>query len=230
MTRSISLPLHMARTAAQAILPHVSKDDVTPVLAHAAIFGDTLAASDRYSVGTYSIASAPEPQRDTREHEDWKVTGEVRRAGDWDAEPFGIPRAALYRMTTIGTQSLLPKNMTHHHCRVTLAEEHDEASKRHVLWLGLEDDGTCVYRQAFAMWHPLRFPPFLSLIEGWEPDDSGTARFGLMPFNLAKITRFAGSHEPIEVTAGKASKPGFGPMKVAIGERFVGLIQPNLIP
>jgi hypothetical protein len=229
MTRTISLPLHMARTAAQAVLPHVSDDDVTPVLTHACITGDSLVGTDRYSVGRYSIASEEEPAPDSREHEDWERSGEVRRSGDgWD-EDFAIPRAALIRLASIGPgQTLLPRTLQHH-CRVVIREDLSN-EKFPIVWVALEDDGTRVYEQAYHRHVGIRFPPVARLIEEWTPSTDGTARFGLMPFNLDKITKFAGRHEPIEVIAGAAQRKGvLGPMKVVIGTRFVGLLQPNLL-
>lgn len=54
-TRKLRLPLMHAIEACAAVLPHASTDDVTPVIRAAHISGDRIVATDRYTVGTFRL-------------------------------------------------------------------------------------------------------------------------------------------------------------------------------
>ena len=64
MATTITLPLAEAAEAVAAVTPHLSKDDVTPLITQAAIVTKDgtshLVATDRYSVGTVKLTRSPD--------------------------------------------------------------------------------------------------------------------------------------------------------------------------
>lgn len=126
-TRILSLPFWRAKRMALAVLPHVSSDDVTPVLTMADVQGPYLVGTDRYSVGRFTLqdpdtaAREPDPkridapvkyggvsrERHAAEHRSWEEQTLVTMAENGEsvtefAEPnFFIPRGALQRLSTL---------------------------------------------------------------------------------------------------------------------------------
>lgn len=59
---TLTLPLVEAKQAFAAVLPHVSTDDVTPVITCAQIEGKSILATDRYTVARHELSvESPEP-------------------------------------------------------------------------------------------------------------------------------------------------------------------------
>src|SRR5690625_4594828 len=59
-TTTYTLNLVEAKRAFAAILPHVSGDDVTPVITCALIDGNHIMATDRYTVARHALSEAPD--------------------------------------------------------------------------------------------------------------------------------------------------------------------------
>ncbi|QOP64816.1 hypothetical protein SEA_DELAGARZA_57 [Microbacterium phage DelaGarza] len=253
MTRTISLPFHTAKTAATAVLPHVSDDDVTPALTHAVIRERHLIGTDRYSVADYDLAfpEKPKPGRNMdaaqqkrydAQLDDWERRAEVRYsqnedAPDWD-EPFYIPRAALARISTLNErQSTVPRDMLSY-SRVTITEALHEPGVRpvHTVSVALHDGDLEVFRQVFLRGSFGNYPPVWKLLDDWKPQTEGEVTFGLMPTNLQKVFKAIPKHEAFTVTAGEPQRDPQGkptrlaPMMVETSSKaFRALIQPALI-
>lgn len=253
MPRQINMPFERAKMAAQAVLPHVSSDDVTPVLTVAVVRDDRLVATDRYSVGVFTLQE-PKPKefekwsKDQRdgwtEHRTVSLEGTLEEGDPTWAEDFMIPRAALLRIST------LSKQMTMHGLlmgtRIVIREEFGEwrvsrtrttenkVHDRRIIVEVVDAAGLVEWSQRFAVTDG-RFPPVGKLLDEWKPAQSGEqVAFGLMGSNLAKIIRFAGKHTPFLITAGEPTRNINGeaiknaPMMVEVGEDFRALIQPTI--
>lgn len=247
MTRTISLPFLTAKTAATAVLPHVSDDDVTPALTMACIREKHLLGTDRYSVADYDLTSpeAPKPgknmdaaeqKRYDREREDWERRAEVRysqneEAPDWD-EPFFIPRAALARLATLNErQTTVPRDMLSY-SRVTITEG-ETAAGSGTTTVSVFDGDLEVYRQVFMRAKFGNYPPVWRLLEERKPQESGAVQFGLLPSNLQKVFKAVPKYETFTITAGQpkaGENARLAPMMVETSSKsFRALIQPALI-
>lgn len=250
MTRTISLPFMTAKTAATAVLPHVSDDDVTPALTHAVIRERHLIGTDRYSVGDYDLTSPEKPKpgrnmdaadqkRYDTQLDDWERRAEVRysqneESPDWD-EPFYIPRAALARIATLNErQSTVPRDMLSY-SRVTITEALHEPGTRPVytVSVALHDGDLEVFRQVFLRGTFGNFPPVWKLLEEWKPQESGAVQFGLTAPNLQKVFKAIPKYEAFTITAGQpqsGENARLAPMMVETNSKvFRALIQPALI-
>lgn len=228
MPRSLSMPFWRAKMVAQAVLPHVSNDDVTPVLTLAVVRGDSMIATDRYSVGCM-LLQEPKPKEFDKWSDDqrkgWEDHNTVRQEGELDADDptwaddFPIPRDALSRISTLSKaqtiHGLWPES------RIVIREEFGEW-KRSTSPRIVRDDPTARSRDRRVVVEVL--------------DPSGLVEFGLMGSNLSKIIRFAGKHTPFKITAGAPKTPDavrasdkLAPMLVEVGDDFRALIQPTLI-
>lgn len=247
MTRTISLPFFTAKEAATAVLPHVSNDDVTPVLTHAVIRERHLLATDRYTVGDYDLAFAERPEEPASKDEkalrgyaslldDWERRAEVRytqndEADDWD-EQFYIPRAALARIATLNErQSTVSRDMLSY-SRVTITEGTMGPAGAPTLTttVGVHDGDVEVFRQVFVRARFTTYPPVWKLLADWKPQEEGAPTFGLMPEHLRKVFSTVPKYQPFKITAGAPSNGHKqGPMMAEVGEHFRALIQPSLI-
>lgn len=244
LTRTINMPLARARTMAQAILPHVGTDTVTPVLTVANVSGGFVTGTDRYSVGRYRLQEGTaEPAANEREA--WESRVEVRLWQDGErveefTEDFFIPRGALVMLAGLNKRSMLRDEFM---ARVglTLSGSVKPGTMDRlrlltvsILERGIRDSELTETSSRVFEAPAGNYPPVGRLIEQWEPyDGTGDVRFSLMPANISKITRFAGRYDPIIMEAGKATggkRHNLAPMRVTIGDDFVGLLQPNIIP
>lgn len=253
MPRSISLPLLHAKRLAQAVLPHVSADDVTPSLTWATIHGGVLYGTDRYSVGAYKIISpekpvremgslaaritAESPERYEAKVKDWEERAEVRFGGEGWEEPFYIPRAALKRLatlneaqTTSGVRNLLDR------VRVTITESPESTLYGHQVIIGVQEGSLESFRQVFNRAKSGVFPPVWTLFEKWEPQKTGPVEYGLNANLLGKIAATLPKYEPFKMTAGEPTRNAAtgevikqAPMMVEVGTDFRILVQPVLL-
>jgi len=219
---SITVPLADAKHLAAALLPHISTDLVTPVLTGFQVAGKYAVATDRYTVARYDLTN-------------------VLVGADEVPEPIWFPRAALAWVKTIGQASLLYDFATgRYHVRFSsVKHERYESSdyvQVEVIWMGGEDEPN------FEEVHLLRrfttrgargnFPSVDRLFEQFLPGE--TAVIGLGAEQVEKFTayaKFANRPAPIKITFPRANATGnkLMPSLVEIGQRFKGLIQPNII-
>ena len=248
---AVDLPLWRAKIAAQAILPHVSTDDVTPILTVAHIGGGYLTATDRYSVGRFTLQDQEEPPArntdsrhgESEEHyqarlEDWRAQHEVRyfAAGQrtTDTQEMLVPLDALRRISTLSSALLPCGKVAEMTARVRIEAHEGQPHVREEYitykWVDviLYEQDRAVLRQTFLGVTGM-MPPVGRLLDEWVPaEEAGTLNF--TSWNLAKMTKFAGAREVIRLTAGKSTVAHhkLAPTRLEVGKDFVALLQPNL--
>ena len=208
---SVTIPLMEGIEACSAVIGHVSKDDVTPLLTRAQLKGDRLIGTDRYTVGTFRLST--------------KIEGQIlipRTALDWVAR--------INPRTLVGYYSGMPVEM--YELRITGPADDAVGPKL----LG-ESVVVEVVRagepERMQKFKPLKgdFPPVTRLLDEHK---KGTEVVGvnLNPVFIERVTKYAHKwhrNEPVNFLAGASEnleKPGV--VRVSIG-KFEGLIQPNLL-
>ncbi|UVK61390.1 DNA polymerase III sliding clamp beta [Microbacterium phage Gingerbug] len=251
---AVELPLHRAKRAAQAILPHVSDDDVTPVLTAANLTNGHLIGTDRYSVGRIRLSdSDTPPERHTgnlaariREEseesyekrlQEWKDQHEVRYfvGGERveESPEFMVPRAALQRVAGLNNRLLIHGKVMERLARVRIEAwepfTRGGRSGYNMLDVVLLDAGKPALRQTF-LGVIGNFPQVARLMDDWAPaEEGGTLNFST--WNLAKITRFADRYDQVKLTPGKpreGERARLAPTRLTIGDDFTALLQPNI--
>lgn len=213
------MPLLDAKRLAAALLPHIDKDRITPVLNHVVFRhgseGGVFAyASDRYTIGRYDLTNIVE--------------------GDFDG--MMIPRNVLAAVAVLG-KATLPRELNQY--RVEFEQ--------------FASPSGFTYFSATAIWHNAeemedthwqrrwdviasrggsdRFPNVEKLFAEFLPGEVSVV--GLGPEHLEKFTGYARATRftPIKVTlaATGEGRNRLAPHLIEIGDRFKGLIQPNLL-
>lgn len=257
-TVAIDMPLWRARMAAQAVLPHISTDDVTPVLTVAHAVNGYLVASDRYSVGQFTLQGQDTPRPDrslvgaavkyggiSEERyqallEDWEAQHEVRYYADGerttDTQEMLIPLDAIRRMATLSSRLLPCGRVAEATARVVIEARDGQPHVREEYlthkWVDvvLYEQDRQVFRQTFLGVTGMH-PPVHRLLAEWVPaEEAGTLNF--TTWNLAKMTKFAAPREIIRLTPGKPAENmrqhKLAPTRLEVGKDFVALLQPNL--
>lgn len=209
---SVTLPLMEAIEAASAVLPHVSKDDVTPTLVHANLQDDRLIGTDRYTVGTFRLSSS--------------VDGE-----------FMVPRGALEWLARVNPKTLVAhyqgSPMSGYQVRITGPKPGpsgpalvDEAVQVEVLY-----DGKPERMQRFKPFVG-SFPDVANRLLDKHESAVEVSAIKLNPEFVERVTTYARKwhrREPVKFLVGKSDNPKRpGVVRVSIG-KFDGLIQPNLL-
>jgi len=213
------MPLLDAKRLAAALLPHIDKDRITPVLNHVVFRpgseGGVFAySSDRYTIGRYDLTNIVD-----------EVPGDMM-----------IPRHVLSAVAVLG-KATLPRDLDQYRIEF---EQFDSPSG-------------FTYFSATAVWHNAdemedthwqrrwdvlpfrggsdRFPPVEKLFAEFIPGEVSV--IGLGPEQLEKFTGYARATRftPIKVTlaATGEGRNRLAPHLIEIGDRFKGLIQPNLL-
>lgn len=213
-TRKLTLPIFEAIEACAAVLPHVSADDVTPVITVACITGDTITATDRYTVGQFKLS---------RSLDEGTILVPLE-AVKWIAR-FVVKHLLghYYNSALTGYEvtieapdptELKGPKINDHSVTVTVSSE------RH----GVE---------ALRKFRPVvgNFPPVSRLFEAHKPAEAiPTVALGSM--QLEKFTGYARKYHrdvPLRFTLSDTDNPEKpGPVLIRIGN-FTGLLQPNLL-
>ncbi|MFF8817838.1 hypothetical protein ACF07D_07565 [Leucobacter sp. NPDC015123] len=209
---SVTLPLMEAIEACAAVLPHASKDDVTPVITTANLEGDRIVATDRYTVGAFTLSQ--------------KASGPImvpRQALDWIARTnprtlvghFAGMRPEAYQVRITG---LTPG--------VSGPDLLEEAVMVEILLEGKPE--------RMQQFRPVTgtFPPIAERLLDVHEMATEVVPVNLGPEFIERVTGYAKKWRrgvPIRFTAGKSDNPNKpGVVRVSIG-KFNGLIQPNLL-
>lgn len=223
--------------ACSAVLPHISKDDVTPVITCAQIQGNAIRATDRFTVAEHELS----------ESLDDGTLMIPRDAVNWIARIvtkhlLHHPTAGGYTVTIRGNdpdiyagtldphEPNLPEGefATRTEARGGILHEFRESPIR--VTVDSRDGGT----EAMRAFRPIHgtFPPVGRLLTEFKPS-ADVAEVALGPVHLEKFTTWARKwhrEQPLrfELSAreGGGGKPG--PIRVTYG-KFRGLIQPNLL-
>jgi hypothetical protein len=207
---TITIPLEEAIEGFTAVLPHASKDDVTPIITYVAIVQGldepaSLVATDRYTVGVFELSAVAD-------------TGE----GD---EQFLVRREVAEWVTKINPKSLRYPTSLQYSVRIT--------NDRHLDWTRVEilDDGQVERSQVFDLPQPGNYPPVLRLLpQTTEPHVVGFV--SLKPEFLERPLVYAKKYhknEAVKFFVTETTNPNKpGPVFFKIGQ-LSGLIQPNLL-
>lgn len=211
-TNTIRLPLFEAMQACAAVLPHTSADDVTPVITTASIEGDTITATDRYSVGQFKLSRSLDSGSIMlpREAVKWIARFVVKHLLSY------VPRTTLtgYEVRIDGPDPVKSPRPAIENVLVSVVSEVH----------GVE---------ASRMFHPVlgNFPPVGRLLAGHKPAEA-IPTVALGPYHVEKFTTYARKwhrDEPLRFTLSESDNPGKpGPVLIELG-RFTGMLQPNLL-
>lgn len=209
---SITLPLMEAIEACAAVLPHTSKDDVTPVITTANLEGGRLVATDRYTVGAFKLSSkASGPIMVPRAALDWLArTSPKTLVGHFSGTK---PEAYQVQITGISPGAKGPELL-------------EEAVTVEILLHGKAE--------RMQQFRPITgiFPPVADRLLDEHEMATEVVPVSLNPEFIERVTGYAKKWHrglPVRFTAGKSDNPSKpGVVRVSIG-CFDGLIQPNLL-
>lgn len=207
---AIRLPLAEAMQACSAVLPHISAGDVTPVLTAASIQGNTITATDRYSVGKYELSESLGDGSILLPHEavKWIARFVTKHLLGHPVAPSG------YSVTVTGPDPSTSAKINPENILVQVESE----------LYGVE--ASRMFRPIFG-----KFPPVDRLFEQHTPA-TVIPKVGLGPNQLEKFTAYAkkwhkGAPLQFTLSEGKrAEKPGVVLIEL---DKFTGLLQPNLL-
>lgn len=212
----LSMPLLDAKRLAAALLPHTSKDWITPVLSHIVLRpgseGGVFAyASDRYTIGRYDLTNIVE--------------------GEYDG--MMIPRHVLSAVGALG-KATLPRDLGMY--RIEFEQFASPSGFTYfsatAIWHNAEEmEDTHWQRRWDVASSAGTFPAVEKLFADFIPGEVSV--LGLTPEHVEKFTGYAKSSRftPIRVTLaakGEGHKR-LSPHLIEIGDRFKGLIQPNIL-
>ena len=214
-TRKLTLPIFEAIEACAAVLPHVATDPVTPVITVAHITGDTITATDRYTVGRFNLSQA------------------------LDEGSIALPLEAVKWLARFVTKHLLEDVRMVKRDTYTVTIEAPEptelkgpkaAGQSVTVSVESKNHGVEVLRK----FRPVggNFPPVGRLLDGHKPAEAAPT-VALGSEQLEKFTGYAKKWHrghPLTFTLSATDNPGKpGPVLIKIGEQFTGLLQPNLL-
>lgn len=209
-----SLPLVQAKEAFAAVLPHISTDDVTPVITCAEMRGTRIVATDRYSVAGFEL-------------------------GVEVPEPIMLPRAAIMFIAKLNLRGLLMPTMLGDYRLDIEAHSPDPTRLTDVPVGGVPPTRLSVSSKKWAnervmLFEHIRgnFPPVAErLVDGFEPAAEAYPVM-LKPEFVERVTAFARQYhrdQAVKFELGKPTDSGKpSPIRTTIGN-FTALIQPNLM-
>lgn len=200
LSHTLAFPYDDAFAGIASVLPHASKDGMTPIICAVHVSAEAFIATDRYAIGMYTHGAPIHPDTD--------AVVLPRTAAEWLGKQ--TPKAlGLDRHTA--TTALL----------VTITADSVTITR---------DGDTLAFHRFEAPYG--QFPPVARLLNGWKPatDAQPTA---LKP---EFVTRFSVSasklidkSEAYTLELGHTDSGKPGPVRFTIGDKFTGLLQPNLI-
>lgn len=225
--RKFRLPLMEAIEACAAVLPHCSKDHAIPVITAAHISGDAIRATDRYSVGQFTLS------RSLKE-------GSILLPG---AAVAWLARFVVKNLVDYSARSpecLNPDNEESYHVVIEAPEPATEPGTKYTDAEAAERKEVLVTvqvvgRRGIEQQRQFRailghFPSVGRLIEQYKPA-TDVAPVNLGPDLVEKFTGYAKKWhrgKPLRFTLSQVKSDGKpGPVLISIG-RFTGLLQPNL--
>lgn len=206
----ITMRLVQAKEAFAAILPHVSSDDVTPVITCAYIDGDQILATDRYTMARHGLGA--------------KATG-----------PILLPRAAVAFIARFNLRGLLfpgaqPSYTVTIQAMPPVSDEYQAGKPIQPTRVSISGDVWGEERVMLFEHYRGNFPPTGRLLDEFKP--SGEAySVGLAPEHLDKVLKFAHQYHrgrAVDFELGTPTSSGKpSPVRARIGG-LAALIQPNL--
>lgn len=211
---SVTMGLLDAKLLASALVPHASKDDVTPALKQIALGGEHgqyAIATDRYTVGRYDLTNVV--------------------IGDLPTEVFLIPRDVLSAVRSLGGATLVRLHDEHNYRVVfeTLEVGKIRYIQAKVIWHSEELGDMVHWMRTWDQPAISNFPPVARLFRQVKAGGGPAVLLG--PEHVDKFTGYAramGTKMLVTMTEGSGERR-LAPLLVEIGPRFKGLIQPNIL-
>lgn len=206
--QTLELPLHNAKLMCKALLPHISKDDVTPALTGMHLggdYGNFAYASDRYTVGRYDLSN---------------LTTEL------PGEAMFIPRDAVAWLANMGNTMLL-NDLFSSSYRVTIrTDDETHTCQVTVTWVVEGEEQPHLMRVFRTPKHRTSAPPMGKLFDGFKR--GGDARVHVGPGHLDKFVALAKfTRSEMRITLGGGTDQSkLSPILIEVGPRFKGLLQP----
>lgn len=224
-TRKITLPLIEAIQGFQAVLPHASTDRITPVINCVAVSRSRLYSSDRYTVGSFEISdelSDGESILVPYEAAGWAARFVTKHLLGFRLQPDS------YSLTIEAPEAVLPP--TAGKSAASLAELTSEKEKS-IVKLSVQSDLVGV--EAMRVFKPTfgTFPKVARLFDEFKTAETGTT-VALNPAFLERFTGYAkrwNRDRAIQIDLSTNEKTGKPGVVRVTADKFVGLIQPNLI-
>lgn len=211
MTSVVEIPLWDVRDMAAALVPHASKDDVTPTLTYIAVQGNFAYSTDRYTVGRYDLTNVLKSEPND--------------------EAFFIPARALSAVRMLGPATLPGFNLQEYVVRFSVSSRDEKTRMIHVqvVWKSESDripDEVHWMRTWFIPANKLIMPRVPRLFDEFTQGDR--SRLTLGGDHLGKFTgysKYKRSAMRVTLPAGEKNAP----VLVEIGMRFKGLIMPYTV-
>lgn len=183
-----------------SVLPHASKDAMSPIICAVRITPDAFTTTDRYAIGQYTHGAPIHPDTD--------AVVLPRTAAEWLGKqtPKMLNRDARY-LANAGAVTITAESIT------------------------ITADGDTLAMHTFPVLGG-NFPPVDRLLNDWKPATDAqpvalkpefVARFGV---SASKLIDKSAAYT-LEFGHTDSGKPG--PVRFTIGDKFAGLLQPNLI-
>lgn len=216
---ALAFPLADAITAANAVLPHASKNDLTPILESAKITAEYWVASDRYSIGKYDIDAI---ETDTNADSSTATSGHP--------EEILIPREAVEWVAKIVASKLRHASKsipTDNPYSLEISETESEHGQREIL-VSILFRGNVERSQAFDAVSG-NYPNVERILNDWKPAEN-LNMFHISPDHLEKITgyvkrHFKGEHITLEIGSAGTGSDKPGPVRIKHG-KLTALVQP----
>lgn len=210
---SVMMGLLDAKLLASALVPHASRDDITPPIKNIVLggeHGNYAYATDRYTVGRYDLTHIVE---------------------DFPEEVLYIPRDLLSAIRSLGPASLVDHHTESNYRLVieTVDIGKMKYTKAKVLWHDEELGDTLHWMRTWNTITDRGFPPIGRLFQDLYEGGAGTALLG--PEHVDKFTGYAKrirERVAVSFTSSERTK-NLSPILIEIGTRFKGLLQPNLL-
>lgn len=222
--RKIRLPILEAIEACAAVLPHCSKDEVTPVITAACITGDTITGTDRFSVGQFKLSTKLKDGSILLPHAAVAMIARLvtKHLVDYStyAPGWADPKDGYQVVITAPEPTTAPGT------KYTDEEVAERASALVTVQI-VGRRGVEQQRQFRAVLG--NFPVVGRLLEGFKPATEAQP-VKLDPSFLEKFTGYAKKFHrgaPLRFTLSPTNSGKPGPVRIDIG-RFTGLLQPNL--
>lgn len=210
-----TMPLLDVKNMALALLPHVSRDQVTPVMTHVALGGDNgqfAYATDRYTIGRYDLTNIVDDLPDEEMLIPWQTLAAIRSLGKavlpFEQHQYTVEFEKFTSATGISYVQVL------------------------VMWNVETGDETLSDCHYVRMWQVSKsygnFPAVRKFFADFLPGK--VERIALGGDHLGKFTGYAKAYgaDAMRITLADTSdgRSRLAPHLIEIGPRFKGLIQP----
>lgn len=208
-TITLKMPLIEAKSAFASVLPHISKDTITPVITCAQIGDSGIIGTDRYTVARHGLSESP-------------------------SEPFMIHHTAVAWIAQQNTRTLADPTKADGYQVTIEAMRYDPDNHTRRLMTRVAVSSKLYGEERMMKFDQPRgnFPPISRLFEQWEAAQDAYP-VGIKPEMMQRVNDWARRYHPktaVRWELGKKAEAGIipAPFRATIGD-FAALVQPHLI-